>query len=145
MTVADILRRRGWGVITIDASAPVSAVIGIMRRERVTALAVSSDGHHVDGIVTERDIIGAFRLICLEGLMQMPVRAAMSRSVTTCRPDESLRRVMARLAAKRARHAIVLDAGGIWGIVSMAEIIEHRLEEAEQEVETATGLYLVAS
>lgn len=145
MMVKDILRERGWTAITIDTEAPISAVIRVMRREGATALAVSGDGSHVDGLITEREIMRAMRLTCVEGLMDLPVRAVMSRSVTTCRPDEDLRRVMARLVAQCARHAVVVDRNAIRGVVSMADIIEHRLAEAEHEIEAANNLYLVAS
>lgn len=143
--VKDILRERGWTTITVDGEAPISAVIRVMRRERASALAVSPDGRNIDGLITEREIVRAMRLTCVEGLMDMPARTIMSRSVTTCRPEEDLRRVMARLAARCARHAVVVDDQAIRGVVSMAEIIEHRLTEAEREIETANNLYLVAS
>lgn len=145
MTVKDILRKRGWAAVTIDGAAPVSAVLRVMRREGVSALAVSSDGRSFEGLITEREIMGAFRLTCVESLMDMAARSVMSRDVPTCRPDESLRTVMTRLAAHQARHAVVADGRGIWGILSMADIIGHRLAEAEREIDVATRLYLVAS
>lgn len=145
MTVKDILRERGWTAITIDGEAPVSAVIRVMRREGVTALAVSGNGRHVNGLITEREIMRTMRLTCVEGLMDMPAHTIMSLSVTTCRPEEDLRRVMARLAARCARHAVVVDEYAIRGVVSIADIIEHRLLEAEREIEMASNLYLIAS
>jgi len=145
MTVKDILRERGWTTITIDGGAPVSAVIRVMRSEGASALPVSGDGRHIDGLITERDIMRAMRLTCVEGLMDIPVRTVMTRGVTTCRPEESLRRVMARLAARCARHAVVIDDSVIWGVVSMADVIEQRLAEAEQEIVATTSLCLVAS
>lgn len=145
MTVKDILAKRGWASVTVDGSAPVSAVIRVMRRECATALAVSTDGRSLDGLITEREIMAGFRMNCVEGLMDMAARSVMSRNVPTCAPDEDLRVVMTRLAKRRARHVAVLDGHRFWGIVSMADIIQHRLEKAEREVLGATRLYLVAS
>lgn len=145
MTVKDILRERGWTAITIDGDASVSAVLRVMRCEGAAALPISSDGRNIDGLITERDIMRAMRLTCVEGLMDMPVRTVMTRNVPTCRPEESLRRVMGRLAARCARYAVVIDDDAIRGVVSMADVIEQRLAEAEQEIVATTSLCLVAS
>lgn len=145
MTVTDILEKRGWGVLTIDGGARVSVAIGAMRRERLSALVVSADGRQVDGILTEHELVRAFRLMDAGTLMDIPVRKIMCRRVLTCTPDESLRRVMSRMAAQRVRHIIVVDAHGIWGVVNMAEIVDQRLREAEREVETTLDYCLIAS
>lgn len=145
MIVNDILRARGWLAVTIDSSAPLAAAIRVMRREGVAALAVSDDGRRIDGIVTDREISGAFRLFNAEDLMDKAVCDVMSRTVMTCSPDDDLRRLASRMAGQRVRHAVVVDDHGAWGVVSLTDILEHRLSAAERDIVSYADRYRIAS
>jgi CBS domain-containing protein len=133
MTVEGILKRKGEGVITIEADTPVGAAICIMRHENAGALVVSDTGRDVDGLLSEHDLIRALKSNGVGRLMPMTVADVMCRRVATCRPEEDLRRVMTRMSAQRTHHMPVVNDNGICGIVSMAEIVDHRLAEAEAE------------
>lgn len=133
MTVEGILKRKGRGAITIEGDTPVGAAICIMRQAKVGALVVSRDGRIVDGLVNEHSLIRALKSHGVGRLMPMTVADIMCRHVATCRPDEDLRRVMTRMSARRTHHIPVVNDNGICGTVSMGEIVDHRLSEAEKE------------
>ncbi|MEN8197485.1 MAG: CBS domain-containing protein [Pseudomonadota bacterium] len=133
MTVQGILKRKGRGVVTIERDIPVGAAICVMRHRNVGALVVSSNGRDVEGLVCERDLIRALKSHGVGRLMPMTVADIMCREVASCRPDEDLRRVMTRMAARRAHHMPVVNDNGLCGIVSMAEIVKRRLTEAKED------------
>jgi CBS domain-containing protein len=133
MTVETLLKRKGQGVVTIEAGTPVGAAIRVMRQRNVGALVVSRNGRDIEGLVREHDLIRALKSHGVGRLMPMTVADIMCRSVATCRPEEDLRRVMTRMSARRTQHMPVVDNRGLCGIVSLGEIIEHRLGEAEQD------------
>ena len=133
MTVEGILKRKRRGVVTIESDIPVGAAICVMRHRNVGALVVSKNGRDVEGMVCERDLIRALKSHGVGRLMPMTVADIMCREVASCRPDEDLRRVMTRMSARRAHHMPVVNDNGLCGIVSMAEIVDRRLTEAQED------------
>ena len=90
MTVEGILKRRGRGVVTIEGDTPVGAAVCVMRHKNVGALVVSKNGHDVEGLVCERDLIRALKSHGISRLMPLTVADIMCREVASCRPDEDL-------------------------------------------------------
>lgn len=133
MTVEGILKRKGRGVVTIEGDSPVGDAIRVMRHRSVGALVVCKNGRDVDGLVCERDLIRALKSHGVGRLMPMTVADIMCREVASCRPDEDLRRVMTRMAARRARHMAVIDDNGLCGVISMADVVRQRLAEAIED------------
>jgi CBS domain-containing protein len=133
MTVERVLKRKRQGVVTIEACTLVGAAICVMRQRNVGALVVSRNGRDIEGLVREHDLIRALKSHGVGRLMPMTVADIMCHAVATCRPEEDLRRVMTRMSARRTQHMPVIDDKGLCGIVSLGEIIEYRLAEAEQD------------
>ena len=65
---------------------------------------------------------------------ELRVSELMRREPITCTPDHNVREVMALMTARRARHVLVIGPLGPCGIVSIGDVVKHRLEEAELEV-----------
>lgn len=130
MTIKEILERNGRGVVTVRQETPVEMAVEGMKRWSVTALVVSDDGCGIDGLVCERDLIRALKSHGVGRLMPMTVADIMRRDVPTCRPDEDLRRVMTRMCARRSHHMPVVGEQGLCGMVSLADIVRRRLDEA---------------
>jgi len=86
----------------------------------------------VVGILSERDIV---REIADRGAaaMQAPVSQVMTRKVVTCTLDETLHSIMERMTAGKFRHVPVIDQGRLAGIISIGDVVKHRIEEMEQE------------
>ena len=57
MQIADILAHKGSTVATIGRQATVSDAVAELARKGIGALVVSPDGVHIDGIISERDIV----------------------------------------------------------------------------------------
>ena len=60
----------------------------------------------------------------------------MTRDVLTCKPEDSVDDIMAVMTARRVRHLPVLAEGQLVGIVSIGDVVKHRLDEAALEVDS---------
>jgi CBS domain-containing protein len=141
MKVEEILRAKGAEVETIRPEAKVLMAVHRMRMQNVGALVVSRDGK-VEGVLSERDVV---RGLTRHGadLLEMSVVAVMSRPVPVCSPGDSIVTVMAQMTRTRNRHVPVVDADGqLCGIVSVGDVVKHRLEEMELETNVLRDAYL---
>jgi CBS domain-containing protein len=132
MKVSSILRSKGTHVETVRPDATVLSVSWDLKLKRIGALVVSEDGATVQGLISERDIVAGLTEHGPQ-LLSMPVRQVMAPATVTCTPDDTLATVMARMTRHRARHVPVVDAGRLAGIVSIGDIVKHRLDELELE------------
>ncbi len=133
MNVQSILAAKGTAVATITAESTLSQAVAALRDHGVGALVVSTDGASLDGILSERDIV---RSIATHGddTMHLVVGSAMSSSVITCQPADTIDKLMGMMTERRIRHLPVLEAdGSIVGIVSIGDVVKYRLVELENE------------
>jgi len=141
MKVEEVLHNKGGAVETIRPDAKVLLAVHRMRMHNVGALVVSRDGIRVDGVLSERDVVRGLTTHGA-GLLEMSVVAIMSRTVPTCTPDESLVSVMAKMTRTRNRHVPVVEDGRLCGIVSLGDVVKHRLEDMELETSVLRDAYL---
>ena len=140
MRVEGILRSKGGEVETIQPDAKVLMAVHRLRMQNIGALVVTRDGVRVEGMLTERDVV---RGLTRHGadLLDMSVVAVMSRP-PVCSPDASLASVMAQMTRTRNRHLPVVVDGELRGIVSIGDVVKHRLEEMELETSVLRDAYL---
>jgi CBS domain-containing protein len=74
----------------------------------------------------------------------MPVKEIMHHGVITVSPDESVNRVMNLMTHHRVRHMPVLRDGKLAGIVSIGDVVKHRLEDLELEASVLRDVYAAA-
>ena len=94
MHVSDLLAGKGAAVATVTSHTLVGDVVAELARHRVGALVVSPDGRHIEGIVSERDIVRHLSEVRSD-LLDDPVSTIMSTEVSTCRPDDDVESIMA--------------------------------------------------
>ncbi len=63
----------------------------------------------------------------------MRAERLMTRDVETCGLDDGIDKLMRKMTTGRFRHLPVVEGGKIVGIVSIGDIVKHRLEELESE------------
>jgi CBS domain-containing protein len=59
-------------------------------------------------------------------------------------PDESVTRVMNLMTRYRVRHIPVVRDGQLAGIVSIGDVVKHRLDDLEVEINVLRDAYIVA-
>ena len=138
MRITDVLRRKGDAVVTIPPQDSVGALVEALGRHRVGALVVSGGDGAVDGIVSERDVV---RHLQTRGaaLLGDPVSSIMTQAVHTCVPEDSLDDLMVMMTERRVRHIPVLVEGRLAGIVSIGDVVKHRIEELQSERDQLTA------
>ena len=132
MNVETILGTKGRAVATIRPGDTVGAAVEALVSGNIGALVASEDGEHVDGIVSERDIVHALARHG-DALLALTVAEVMTRSVVTCDPTESVAELMAEMTNRRIRHLPVVQNGLLCGIVSIGDVVKNRLDEIEYE------------
>jgi CBS domain-containing protein len=133
MHVADILRTKGNKVVTVRPDLPIEHLAQRLRLEGIGAAVVSKDGATIDGIVSERDIV---RALAEYGATGLPAKAAadvMTKAVVTCSPEDTISHVSKVMTKRRIRHLPVVVDQKLAGIVSIGDIVGHRLDELELE------------
>ncbi len=130
--VSKLLVTKGSSVATIPPGATVADAVAELREHRIGALVVSSDHKHIEGIVSERDVVRA--LTDRAGaLLEDPVSSIMSSKVTTCSPDDEVESLMSTMTHMRFRHVPVVRDGVLCGIVSIGDVVKHRIVELEKD------------
>jgi CBS domain-containing protein len=131
--ISQLLRRKGHEVATIDGSESVRTALALLAERGVGAVVVSSDGQHVEGILSERDVA---RGLHERGaaLLTDPVSSLMTADVHTCPPGARVNDLAQTMTDHRVRHVPVVDDGGLLvGIVSIGDVVKARLDELEDE------------
>jgi CBS domain-containing protein len=142
MTVETILRQKGTDVATIEPEASIRRAADWLRVKNIGALVVTS-GKVVLGLISEREIVHAFSRYG-ETAASMPVKEIMQYGVITVSPDESVNRVMKLMTHHRVRHMPVLRDGKLAGIISIGDVVKHRLEDLELETNVLRDAYIAA-
>jgi len=128
MRIEDILARKARPeVVTITPTETVRALLGVLATHGIGACVVSPDGSHVDGIVSERDVVR--RLHDDEALLDATVSSIMTPAVETCAPEATIDEIMTLMTRRRIRHVPVVDKESLVGIVSIGDLVKHRLDE----------------
>jgi CBS domain-containing protein len=139
MSIESILMRKGADVTTIAPEASIKSAAGWLRAKNIGALVVTR-GDAVLGLISEREIVHAFSRYG-ETVGSMPVKEIMQYGVTTVSTDESVNRVMNLMTHHRVRHMPVIRGGKLAGIVSIGDVVKHRLEELELETNVLRDVY----
>lgn len=132
MRVAQILKAKGHKVVTTRLDTTIAELARTLTLERIGAAVVTGDEGTVVGIISERDIVHGLSERGAD-LLNMRVEELMTRTVVTCRPEQSLEDIMREMTSSRIRHLPVLQDGEMVGIVSIGDVVKNRLEELEKE------------
>jgi CBS domain-containing protein len=132
MNVKTILSTKGANVITIDPNATLEAAIAILAKHRIGALVVLGADQRIIGILSERDIVRALAERGA-GALTTPLAQVMTRKVVTCGENETVGGIMEQMTTGKFRHVPVLEQDRLVGIVSIGDVVKHRLSEMEHE------------
>ncbi|MFY8140967.1 MAG: CBS domain-containing protein [Caulobacter sp.] len=133
MLVSQILKGKGDLVFTAAPGETVGAVAALLHSRKVGAMIVV-DGDSVVGIVSERDIV---RMVAENGAaaLAMSVTLCMTRDVVFATPVETVDSLLTRMTDRRIRHLPVLSDGRLAGIISIGDLVKHKIDEVEAEAD----------
>ena len=132
--VADVLKQKGYRVVTVVPGQSVATVVSVLTQNRIGAAPVVNAAGELTGIISERDVV---RGVATEGsdVLNRPVEQLMTREVKTCTPDDAIVELMAIMTNSRIRHLPVVADGELCGLISIGDVVKQRLAEAQQEVD----------
>jgi len=134
MTVKLILSSKSRDIATIEPTASLEAAITQLAQRRIGALVVLGPERRVVGILSERDIV---RVLAEQGpsVLTAPIAQVMTRKVSTCSESDTVSGIMEQMTAGKFRHVPVIDHERLIGIISIGDVVKHRLGEMERESE----------
>jgi CBS domain-containing protein len=138
MRVNNVLRRKGDVVVTISPKDTVSALLDALAEHKIGALVVVTSEGAVEGIVSERDVVRHLQARGA-GILDEPVSAIMTSPVHTADPETTLDELMVLMTEERIRHVPVIVDGALRGIVSIGDVVKHRIEELQSERDQLTA------
>lgn len=132
MNVEQLLSDKGREVISVQPHRTLAEAIRVLSERRIGAVAVMGDDGALVGILSERDII---RALGAEGsaALESAVSRVMTAKVVTCRPQTSVDELMEIMTTGRFRHVPVVEDGRVTGIVSIGDVVKHRVAAIEAE------------
>ena len=132
MSVGKILNIKGRAVVTASAEHTLQQVSTLLADHRIGALVISGPGGSVAGILSERDIVKAIAKSGPAALSE-PVGDHMTKRVVTCVAASPINDVMEMMTAGKFRHVPVIKDGMLDGMISIGDVVKHRLAELEHE------------
>ena len=132
MLISDVLRTKGHNVVRIRPEDSVELAVRKLAEHRIGALVVEDRWMKPVGIFSERDFINA---VARDGAAALgfQVQQLMSTPMRTCRSSDRVDAVLATMTIARIRHLPVIENNELKGIVSIGDLVKHRLDEKELE------------
>ncbi|WP_089174845.1 CBS domain-containing protein [Bosea sp. AS-1] len=132
MNVEQLLSDKGREVISVQPHRTLAEAVRVLSERRIGALVVMGADGALVGILSERDII---RALGAEGggALESAVSRVMTAKVVTCRPQTSVDELMEIMTTGRFRHVPVVENGRVTGIVSIGDVVKHRVAAIEAE------------
>jgi CBS domain-containing protein len=139
MTIAVVLARKGSHVISVTPDTPVTEVASLIDARRIGAVLVLDEARRVLGILSERDIVRALATR-RAGIAGLAAEELMTRDVVMVGPETPVDAALQIMDEGYFRHLPVVDAAGaLLGLVSVRDLVRHRLAQHEHAVESLTA------
>lgn len=140
MKIAQLINAKGDSVITVAPDDTVMTVLTLLAEHHIGAVVVTHDGSHLDGIISERDIVRAMAADpdagTTGGVRPRSVSSIMSSPVVTIGVDGDVQDAMTIMTNSRIRHLPVVDGDGdgrLVGLVSIGDVVKAKLSLLEDE------------
>jgi CBS domain-containing protein len=132
MFIADVLHTKGHRVVKVRTTDTVQAAVNEMAAQSIGAVIVENEWMRHVGIFSERDFMNAVAEHGARALT-LPVEKIMSSTLVTCGPSDRLDAALAAMTMAKIRHLPVVEGGRLVGIVSIGDLVKHRLDEKALE------------
>jgi len=139
MLISDVLREKGRTVVMVRPTDSVAFAVRKFAEHHIGAVVVEDRWMKPVGIFSERDFVSA---IAHDGsaVLRLEVRQLMSSPIVSCRSDDRIDAVLAMMLLAKIRHVPVIDGSVLRGIVSLGDLVMHRLDEKELETSVLLDL-----
>jgi CBS domain-containing protein len=132
MRISEILDLKGHRVETVWPSRPIGDIPRLFMNRNIASVVVVEGGDKPIGIVTDRLLIRALAEHGTE-IHHLTAKDIMQSPPPSCAPSDSVAHVLDVMTEKRVRHMVVMADAKMLGVVSIGDLVKHRLRDAEME------------
>lgn len=133
MTIRRLIEGREGAVVTCTTDTLVSEAAAILAERRIGALPVTEAGK-LAGMFSERDVVYGLRDHG-PAILTMAVGQVMTKPAITVEPDTSVLAALSLMTRRRIRHLPVTSSGNMIGLVSIGDLVKHRIDQIEADAE----------
>ena len=134
MTIAAILKHKGYDVACARPTDTIDAVVQVLASRRIGAVVVRDTTDQLLGILSERDIVHALAANGARAL-EMTAGQLMTRALKTASPRTTVGEAMTMMTAGHFRHLPVMEHGALIGLVSIGDVVKARIMQQDTEVD----------
>ena len=130
---------KGHDVVRIHTGDSVAFAVRKLAEHRIGVLVVENPWMTLVGLFSERNIVNA---VARDGaaVLGYEVGQLMSSPIISCRSSDRIDAALVAMTMGRIRHLPVIDNDVLKGIVSIGDLVKHRLDEKELEANVLLGL-----
>lgn len=132
MTVATILSEKGRHVVTSPPTVTLREIAQALMRHGIGALVIVDVDGEVIGLISERDLVAAVALHGARALGDLVVDH-MQTHPATARENDTIDATMQFMTVERRRHLPVLRETRLSGLISIGDVVKHRIRVIEEE------------
>ena len=132
MSISEVLHGKGHQVVRVRTTDTVETAVRKLAEHRIGAVIVEDKWMKHAGIFSERDFVNAVSKHGATALTFL-VEKLMSSPMVTCRLHDDIETAMAAMTMAKIRHLPVVDGDKLVGIVSIGDLVKHRLDEKALE------------
>jgi CBS domain-containing protein len=132
MTVATILSEKGRNVVTSPPDVTLRQIAVELMRHGIGALVITDDAGAVLGLISERDLVAAIAAFGARALEE-PVAEHMQTNLVNAYENDTIDTTMQIMTLERRRHMPVMRDGRLAGLVSIGDVVKHRIRVIEEE------------
>ena len=135
MKLKEVLQDKGGNTLTVDPGSRVGDAVRLMSEHRIGSVLITDAQGAAVGIFTERDVLN---LLAQRGpdIAELVVEDVMTTNLVVAEPEMSVDQTLALITRHRCRHIPVLEQAAVVGLVSIGDLVNAKLQEAEFEVES---------
>jgi CBS domain-containing protein len=139
MHINEVLARKPSGaVVTVTPETTIRRLLGVLAEHNIGACLVCA-GDSLEGIVSERDVVRRLNTDGPAAAIENTVAAIMTPDVTVCAPSDAVEDILRVMTERRIRHLPVVDDGRLIGIVSIGDLVKHRIDQLTFERDQLEG------
>jgi CBS domain-containing protein len=139
MHISEVLARKPSGaVVTVTPETTIRQLLGVLAEHNIGACIVCTDDD-IRGIVSERDVVRRLHADGASVAVENTVGAIMTADVTVCAPADAVEEILGVMTERRIRHLPVVDGDRLVGIVSIGDLVKHRIDQLTFERDQLEG------
>ncbi len=133
MTIGRLIQGREAAVLSCRTDTLVHEAIAMLAERQIGAMPVVDDGG-LAGMFSERDVIYGLHQHGPQVLSQT-VGNVMTAPAVTVEPETTVLQALSLMTRRRIRHLPVLSGGTMVGLVSIGDLVKHRIDQIQSEAE----------